>query len=402
MDKTYADTVRLLLAVAPDVFANDIFAMKGGTAINLFVRDMPRLSVDIDVVYLPWQTPRDEALQAINQELAAIATRVAPLGVQTRLVRAKDLGDTKLIVENDANQVKIEVNVVFRGSVLPVERRPLSAKTSDLFGVEFELPVLAPDELYASKLVAALDRQHPRDLFDVWQLFESGDISDGMVECFVIYLAGHNRPPHEVLFGNDKDIAGEYERAFVGMTEVDCSLETLLDARARVRRELPQRLSTAHKQFLSGLARAEPDWSLVQCPARRATAGTALEARQSRNLPQAPSRRLRSAIRRPRHRLGPELTNVPQRPTCRDCPMPHSSWHPRSSGPIPKGFRQRPKGWEGAKEGRQGERPYPEKAKRRPEQPVIRGSPCSRCSSANGCHPPPAHRPPPPSKLRKG
>lgn len=87
MDKTYADTVRLLLAVAPDVFANDIFAMKGGTAINLFVRDMPRLSVDIDVVYLPWQTPRDEALQAINQELAAIATRVAPLGVQTRQVR---------------------------------------------------------------------------------------------------------------------------------------------------------------------------------------------------------------------------------------------------------------------------------------------------------------------------
>lgn len=67
MDKTYADTVRLLLAVAPDVFVGDIFAMKGGTAINLFVRDMPRLSVDIDVVYLPWQTPRDEPLQAINR-----------------------------------------------------------------------------------------------------------------------------------------------------------------------------------------------------------------------------------------------------------------------------------------------------------------------------------------------
>ena len=42
MDKAYADTVRLLLAAAPEVFANDIFAMKGGTAINLFVRDMPR------------------------------------------------------------------------------------------------------------------------------------------------------------------------------------------------------------------------------------------------------------------------------------------------------------------------------------------------------------------------
>ncbi len=246
------------------MFANDIFAMKGGTAINLFVRDMSRLSVDSDVVYLPWQTPRDEALRTINQELAAVAKRVTPL--KARPVRAKDLGDTKLIVENNANQVKIEVNVVFRGSVLPVNQRPLNTKTSDLFAIEFELPVLAPDELYASKLVAVLDRQHPRDLFDVWQLYEAGNISEGMVECFVIYLAGHNRPPHEVLFGNDKDIAGEYKRGFVGMTEVDCSPEILLDVRAELRCELPRRLSTAHRQFLGGLVRAEPDWSLVRCP----------------------------------------------------------------------------------------------------------------------------------------
>jgi hypothetical protein len=265
MDKTYADTVRLLLAVTPDVFAGDIFAMKGGTAINLFLQDMPRLSVDIDVVYLPWQTPRDDALRSINEELAAIAERLKPLDVQTRLIRSKDSGDTKLIVENDISQVKVEVNVVFRGTVLPAERRPLSARTSDLFGVEFEVPILAPDELYAGKLVAALDRQHPRDLFDVWQLYESGGITGGMIECFVIYLAGHNRPPHEVLFGNDKEIAGEYERAFVGLTEFACSLGTLIDTRARLRRELPQLLSPAHKRFLSGLVRAQPDWSLVQC-----------------------------------------------------------------------------------------------------------------------------------------
>ncbi|MFC4623125.1 nucleotidyl transferase AbiEii/AbiGii toxin family protein [Comamonas nitrativorans] len=266
MDKHYADTVRLLLNIAPDVFDNDIFAMKGGTAINLFLRDIPRLSVDIDVVYRPWQTPRDQALEDINQELAAIAQRVERLGVQTRLIRSKDLGDTKLIVENETSQVKVEVNVVFRGTVLPIERRPLSARTGDLFGVEFAVPVLAPDELYAGKLVAALDRQHPRDLFDVWQLFQSGGLSDSMVECFVVYLAGHNRPTHEVLFGNDKDIAAEYERAFVGMTEVDCPLEVLLETRTQLRQELPRRLSAAHRQFLSGLARAEPDWPLLQCP----------------------------------------------------------------------------------------------------------------------------------------
>ncbi|WP_368643954.1 nucleotidyl transferase AbiEii/AbiGii toxin family protein [Castellaniella ginsengisoli] len=266
MDKHYADTVRLLLNIAPDVFDNDIFAMKGGTAINLFLRDMPRLSVDIDVVYRPWQTPRDQALLDINQELAAIAQRVERLGVQTRLIRSKDLGDTKLIVENETSQVKVEVNIVFRGTVLPIERRLLSARTGDLFGVEFAVPVLAPDELYAGKLVAALDRQHPRDLFDVWQLFQTGGLTDAMVECFVVYLAGHNRPTHEVLFGNDKDIVAEYERAFVGMTEVDCPLEVLLETRSQLRQELPQRLSAAHRQFLSGLARAQPDWSLLQCP----------------------------------------------------------------------------------------------------------------------------------------
>jgi len=265
MDKTYADTVRLLLTVAPEVFANDIFAMKGGTAINLFLRDMPRLSVDIDVVYLPREKSRDEALRDVNRQLAAICERIFKLGLHARLIPGRNLGDTKLIVESETSQVKVEVNVVFRGSVLPPERRPLSVSTSDRFSVEFDLPILAPDELYGSKLVAALDRQHPRDLFDVWQLYESGGITDGMVECFVIYLAGHNRPSHEVIFCNEKNIAHEFERAFAGMSEVECSLETLAEARARLQRELVVRLTGRQRQFLIGLARAEPDWSLLTC-----------------------------------------------------------------------------------------------------------------------------------------
>jgi len=155
MDKGYADTVRLLLTVAPEVFANDIFAMKGGTAINLFVQDMPRLSVDIDVVFQPREVPRDEAVAAIDAELAAIGQRVVSLGLRARRLRSADASDTKLIVENDTSQVKIEVNTVFRGTVLPIERRPLNARTGDLFGVEFDAPILARDELYAGKLVGS-------------------------------------------------------------------------------------------------------------------------------------------------------------------------------------------------------------------------------------------------------
>lgn len=267
MDNIYAQTVRLLLRATPDVFANDIFAMKGGTAINLFVQDMPRLSVDIDVAYLPWATPRDEALQAIADELDAIGRRLEKLGLRSRTIASKGLSDTKLIIEDDENQVKVEVNVVFRGTVLPTERRALCVKTAQMLSAELEVPILAPDELYGSKLVAAMDRQHPRDLFDVWNLYQSSGPSAETVECFVTYLAGHNRPTHEVLFCNEKDIADEYHNGFVGMTtEEPIALDTLLETRARIRSELPKMLTDRHRQFLVGLANAQPDWSLLKCP----------------------------------------------------------------------------------------------------------------------------------------
>ena len=266
MDEAYAQTVRLLLRAAPDVFANDIFAMKGGTAINLFVRDMPRLSVDIDVAYIHWRTPREEALHAISNEIDAISLRLHKAGLATRKLTSKDLGDTKLIVERDNAQVKIEVNAVFRGTVLPPERRALHPVTADAFSTDLELPTLAVDELYGSKIVAALDRQHPRDLFDAWRLFESGGLSDATIECFVTYLAGHNRPTHEVLFSKDKDFEREFQENFAGMTREPVQLSTLVDARARLRDELRRRMTEGHKRFLIGLSRAQPDWSLLASP----------------------------------------------------------------------------------------------------------------------------------------
>lgn len=265
MNKAYADTVRLLLTVAPEIFRSDIFAMKGGTAINLFVRDMPRLSVDIDVTYTSWETPRDAALKAISDEIGNIAKRLRGMRLEVKTTSASDIGDSKLLVSNTQVQVKVEINLVFRGTVLPVEKRPLSARTAEMFSVELSVPTLAVEELYGSKIVAALDRQHPRDLFDVAQMYEADGLTERTVECFVTYLAGHNRPMHEVLFATPKDIAQEYQSTFVGMTREPVTLETLLQARARLFGELPTRISHKHKTFLVGLARAAPDWSLLEC-----------------------------------------------------------------------------------------------------------------------------------------
>ena len=265
MDKTYADTVRLLLAMAPEVFRSGPFALKGGTALNLFIHDMPRLSVDIDVVYTAWETPRDDALREIAEANVALAMRLEQKGLSVRTVSVEDLGESKLLVERSGVQVKVETNHVFRGTVLPVEARSLAPNASAMFSAELSLPTLAMDELYGSKLVAALDRQHPRDFFDVWRMNETVGLTNGIVECFVTYLAGHNRPIHEVLFPRPKDMKREFESNFAGMTNDPVELATLLDVRDRLFDELPRYLSDDQKVFLTGLVRGVPDWSLLAC-----------------------------------------------------------------------------------------------------------------------------------------
>jgi hypothetical protein len=124
--------------------------------------------------------------------------------------------------------------------------------------------VLQTAELYGSKLVAALDRQHPRDLFDVKLMYEKFGLTEDFVGCFVAYLAGHNRPIHEVLFPREKDIAQAYAGEFQGMTVTQVELQELLQVRQRLIQELPRALSDKHRQFLQSLVKLEPDWGLLK------------------------------------------------------------------------------------------------------------------------------------------
>ena len=98
MNQLYLDTARLLTQVAPLVFVDDTFALKGGTAINLFVRDMPRLSVDLDLVFPDHRLPRDQALARIGESLQQSAERLKARGFLARLQVAADAAETKLLV----------------------------------------------------------------------------------------------------------------------------------------------------------------------------------------------------------------------------------------------------------------------------------------------------------------
>jgi predicted nucleotidyltransferase component of viral defense system len=263
MNQVYLDTARLLTQVAPLVFVDGTFALKGGTAINLFVREMPRLSVDLDLVFPDHTLPRDQALQIINEAIRQSAERLNKRGFQTHALTAVDAGETKLVVRRGNIEVKIEVNFVMRGTVYPVRTASLTPNARETLLADLEIPVVSLEDMYGGKLVAAMDRQHPRDLFDVMQLFAHEGITPGIRRAFVVYLACHNRPVHEVLFPSLRNINQDYERNFKGMTTASVELAELLAARERMVRELQQGLDTDERQFLLSLVTTQPEWPLL-------------------------------------------------------------------------------------------------------------------------------------------
>jgi len=243
----FQSQVALLIEVLPFVAAETVFALKGGTAINLFVRDMPRLSVDIDLTYLP-VSPRPESLSAIDAAMKRIsqATR-AGLGdarVNEVVNRAEGIV-TKLTVQRGDAQIKVEVTPVLRGCVFEPELRTVSPKVEEAFGFA-ETQVVSFSDLYAGKVVAALDRQHPRDLFDVRDLLANEGISDDLRRAFIVYLISHDRPISEVVVPRPKDIREEFEQGFDGMTAEPVSLDDLLEAREHLIAEVPGKMPAEH------------------------------------------------------------------------------------------------------------------------------------------------------------
>jgi hypothetical protein len=142
----------------------------------------------------------------------------------------------------------------------------LMQSARDTLQADLEIPIVSLEDVYGGKLVAAMDRQHPRDLFDVMQLFAHEGITAGIRRAFVVYLASHNRPVHEVLFPTLRDIRQEFENSFAGMTVEPVDLETLLAAREQMVRELQQGLTKDERQFLLSLVAAEPEWALLGVP----------------------------------------------------------------------------------------------------------------------------------------
>lgn len=263
-DNRYYRQMQLLVRVLPYVAVEDCFALKGGTAINLFIRDLPRLSVDIDLAYLPVadfaksRVAIDAALRRIHAQLT---TGSPSYGATFGANDGAGLIDT-INVTDGLESVKVEVNPVIRGSVNEPGRASLRPMVQDEFGFA-EITSLAFEDVYAGKLMAALDRQHPRDLFDVMILLENEGISDILFKTWLTYLIGHKGSMADALVPNRKNIEPLYHSQFVNMTERNVSMEQLIEVRERLIAEIHSRIGATEKAFLLSVKRKEPQWDLL-------------------------------------------------------------------------------------------------------------------------------------------
>lgn len=261
-DNPYRPQVVLLLDVLPLVATERCFALKDGTAINLFVRDLPRLSVDIDLTYVPVQD-RATSLAEVGAALERIASSIDAHSKGVHVERTSAEGQIlKLVAWRGRARVKIEVSPVLRGCVCEPAVRGVSPAVEAQFGY-IEVPVVHLDDLYAGKLCAALDRQHPCDLFDVQLLLKHEGITDGLLEVFVVYLLSGDRPLAEMLAPNRQPMADVFEEQFRGMALKPVTVNELEETREIMISLIRTKLTERQRQFLLSFKRGEPDWALV-------------------------------------------------------------------------------------------------------------------------------------------
>lgn len=255
----------LLISILPYMTKDTDFALHGGTAINFFVRDMPRISVDIDLTYLRL-SPREETIKAISDQLKSISKRISSsmpsVLIEEKAKSSKDL-ISKLYVKKQNAIVKVEPNNVIRGSLFGPEERDLCKKAEDVFEKFVTTKTLAFSELYGSKICAALDRQHPRDIFDIMLLLKNEGIIEQVRKSFLVYLISHNRPISELLSPNFKDMKPVFDKEFAGMASFNVEYEELVNTRKTLVDEITKQITDDERAFLISFKEKTPRWELL-------------------------------------------------------------------------------------------------------------------------------------------
>lgn len=264
IDHIYKAQVQLLLRILPYVAEEESLALKGGTAINMFVFDMPRLSVDLDLTYTKFED-RDVALKNITDSLTKIKSQIVKniKGIQVEAKGSSAGQEEKLICKYQGIQVKIEVNTIMRGISKPTRILPIAQAVQKEFNLFADMNIISQGELFGGKICAALDRQHPRDLFDIYCLLENGGITTEIKLGFIIALLSHPRSIHEMLQPNFHNQKTAFANQFYGMSLRPFTYRDFEDTREALLQIIHNLFTEDDKRFLISFKSGNPNWELI-------------------------------------------------------------------------------------------------------------------------------------------
>lgn len=266
INPVYRAQVNLLLQVLPFVAEENVFALKGGTAINLFIRNLPRMSIDIDLSYLPFED-RSLALANIESSLRKIKNRIEKNKPEISVTPIPTAGNvTKLKCQHENTQILIEVNTTMRGHLFAPRLMGVVDRVQAEFEAFAEIKIISNGELFGGKICAALDRQHPRDLFDIHYLFENDGLTEEIKIGMIAAILSHPRPINEMLNPNLIDQHETFERQFSGMTMEPFSYKDFETTRIRLMDEIKRLLTDRDKKFLLSFKEGRPEWDLLDVP----------------------------------------------------------------------------------------------------------------------------------------
>ncbi len=255
MNDSYRKQVALLIRIMPLIYKMKDFAIHGGTAINLFEKNMPRYSVDIDVTYLPLKE-RKESLEEINKNLLLLKQLIEKAVPECKVIHKPDVW--KLQCTKDGATVKIEVNGTKRGIIGEIQEIQLCEKAQREFNMTCKARIVSFSQLYGGKIAAALSRQHPRDLFDCkyMEIGSFDEVKDGLMFA----LLGSDKPIIESLQPNPISQEDALENQFLGMSDIPFDYQNYESTRDELKKRVNDGLTQTDKEFILSFEQGTPEW----------------------------------------------------------------------------------------------------------------------------------------------